>query len=94
MTESTRVIAALQENSAKLIEENWIDAWGLRTAADEPVKLSLQHTIHPEQDGSYRIKSSVVYGIRVSRRVETELAKAADRQNLATFPRGNVSAAA
>ena len=94
MMETARLIAALQANSERLISENMLEAWGYRSTADQPLKLSVQHVINPTSDGGYKIRTVIGFGIHVAHRLDADLA-ANDAPKLSRFPaRGNAAAAA
>jgi hypothetical protein len=93
-TESARLTAALQQNSAQLIAENMLEVWAYRNG-NRALKLSVTHVVNPRPDGSYGITSKIGFGIHIVHGVTSDLARAetTDRK-LAAFPRGNAVAAA
>ena len=72
MKDSSRLLAALQDNSSKLLEENFLEAMAYR-ASDRPLKLTVQHVID-FSNGAYKIRTVLGFGIRVSHRLEAALA--------------------
>jgi hypothetical protein len=60
-----KLIEALQSSSKLLIEEHWIVCWGYRSH-DKPLSITIRHTIDPDAQGNYKLRTSIGFGIRLS----------------------------
>lgn len=64
-THSEAIISAMLSSAETLIRERFLEATSYR-GENKPIRLSVTHAIDARDDGSYRIKSSVAFGIRLS----------------------------
>ena len=60
---SDQIIQALQANSQALIRTYFVEVMSYR-GINKPYKLSISHVIDPRGDGSYKIKTSIGFGVR------------------------------
>jgi hypothetical protein len=71
---SSLIVSSLQQNAEALLRNNWLEVWSLYAGGGRPLRISLCHVIVPRDDGSFRVKTSLSFGLRLTYCEQQELA--------------------
>jgi len=87
---SEQLIFALQGNAKGLLEAHFVECWSYY-AAGKPLRITLTHEIRPDDEGAYKLKTCISFGIRLaySENIDVNLPQNTSRSR--PFSRGGIS---